>query len=320
MITSVLILSAAAIVLGLGLSWFYVMCLPSCHFSIERQPSAPNSFDFAEALKGVTVEDYSSEHEVRVMAELYKRLNENRRLYQESKEDYENIIGKSDLFYSFLPLLIAPLLSLRGLKIYGFVLAGVYIGSFIIGCRIFRRKNPFVMEKDCPPEPVPPAEINTPRAFVDYWERVERVQQPSVLARCDMVFDMKKKVSEAKTSLIFALSICAVLGFLGFSTLKYTAEDLEYCREEAYAEGYEDGKDDGWDDGYEDGQWEARISCPVDIDECAQAYTGLNTAVTDLELYFDEGVRYDVNELYWNIENARLTFWELCDFIARHWG
>lgn len=310
MFLPMLIVCLFALALGLGLSLTYVMCFPSCHFSIERQPSAPSPYDFTDALKCVDLENFSSEYEARSMVELYQRLNENRRLYQASKEDYENTIGKSKLLYCFIPLLIAPLLPLRSLKIYGFIIAGVYIGSFIIGCRIFRKKNPRVMEKDCPPEPAPPAEINTPRAFVDYWARVERVQQSAVFSRCSMVSDMKSKVSEATTFLIFALAICAVLSFLSLGTVKYTAEELAYCQEESYADGYAAGKEDGYEDGERDSRRAFDDYLLIEREDYEYSCSVINQLYNILEENWEKKY-FSIEEFYGYLTNYSLNVREL---------
>lgn len=311
-----LIITGAFALLGIGLSWVYVSCVPNYTFSSSGSPSAPSLLEISAVFDN---ESNSHYYDVEKVADLYQRLTRSQSLYQEVKADYEETFSDSAGLFLFALGLVLPLLVFKGANGVALIPAGAYLVTYILGCVFFRRWYSSV-EEGCPPLSSRTHNFDTPAAFIKFWENVDAVQWPFVRARRDNVYELKKRAAAARTLFIIAVTICAVFGMFSFRDTAQRLADPDYCHQASYDKGYAAGKNAGYNDGYEDGQREARISCPVDIDECAQAYTGLNTAVTDLEMYFDEGVRYDVNELYWNIENARLTFWELCDFIARHWG
>lgn len=317
---SMLIAAGILALIGIGFSWVYVKCNPNYPFPASRLSSAPSLSEVVAILDKANDQGRLSSFDINKIVDLYQRLTQNRYMYQEVKADYEETFGESPRLHLFFYGLVIPLLVFKDADGFAFIPAGIYAVSYILGCVVFRKLDPTIVEDSHPFASSEPHVFDSPAAFIKYWENVDAVQWSYVSARRDNVYQMKKEAAAAKFLFTIALIIFAFFGTLGIRHTVEQIADPDYCHQASYDKGYAAGEDDGYDDGYEDGQREARIRCPVDIDECAQAYTGLNTAVTDLELYFDEGVRYDVNELYWNIENARLTFWELCDFIARHWG
>lgn len=203
-----------ALVMGIGLPYCYVRSFPGYRFSVERLPSAPSPQSFAQAVAAARHDKYYATVDVALMAELYYRLTSHRQLYIDRKEDYEKSFDSSPLLFAFILLLIAPLLAFRTDSGYDLLPAAVYVLSFALSFLICRRGSSCVKEDDCPPAPAAPAEFKSPREFLEYWERVERIQWPAIRFRVDTVSEMIAKAKDAEALLLYLLFFAVLRSLL----------------------------------------------------------------------------------------------------------
>lgn len=304
-----LIITGAFALLGIGLSWVYVSCVPNYTFSSSGSPSAPSLYELSAVFDN---ESNSHYYDVEKVADLYQRLTSSQSLYQEVKADYEETFSDSAGLFLFALGLVLPLLVFKGANGLALIPAGAYLVTYILGCVFFRRRYSYV-EEDCLPLSSRTHNFDTPAAFIKFWENVDAVQWPFVRARRDNVYELKKRAAAARTLFIIAVTICAIFGMLSFRDTAQRLADPDYCHQASYDKGYAAGKNAGYNDGYEEGQQNSGLPFDDYLLITREDYEYSCSVITQLYNILEENwdeKYFSIEEFYGYLSNFSLNVQE----------